>query len=121
MKPGINIGLIGAGRIGKLHGEHLAHRIPGANLVAICDIITEAADELAARLRVPASYKDYRRIMDDDDIEAIATVDPLPIPLGFCVQHDKFNGCSLSKGRTGKHNTGKGDKRSSPHDMSPSK
>ena len=39
----VNVGLIGAGRIGRLHAEHLAFRIPEANLVAVSDIILEAA------------------------------------------------------------------------------
>ena len=32
----INVGVIGAGRIGTLHIEHLAQNIPDAELVAIC-------------------------------------------------------------------------------------
>ena len=67
----INVGLIGAGRIGKLHAEHLAYRIPEANLAAVSDIVSEAAEELAAKLQIPAVYADYRRIMKDEAIEAV--------------------------------------------------
>ena len=35
---GIRMGVIGVGRIGRLHAEHLAYRVPGAGLTAICDV-----------------------------------------------------------------------------------
>ena len=71
MTQKINIGLIGAGRIGKLHAEHLAYRIPEANLVAVSDIVAEAAEELAAKLQILAAYADYGRIMEDKAVEAV--------------------------------------------------
>ncbi len=71
MKRNINVGLIGAGRIGRVHAEHLAHRIPTANLVAVADIFEEAAQKLAADFQVPAAYQDHRRIIEDQSIEAI--------------------------------------------------
>ncbi len=67
----IRIGLIGAGRIGRVHAENLAYRIPEANLVAISDIFVEAAEKLAANFKIPATYKDHRRIMEDKTIEAV--------------------------------------------------
>jgi myo-inositol 2-dehydrogenase/D-chiro-inositol 1-dehydrogenase len=67
----IRIGLIGAGRIGRVHAEHLANRIPEANLVAVSDIFVEAAEKLAADFQITAAYKDHRRIMEDKTIEAV--------------------------------------------------
>lgn len=67
----INIGLIGAGRIGRVHAEHLATRIPGARLAAIADVNLSAAETLAERFHTPA-YQDYRRILDDPAIQAVA-------------------------------------------------
>jgi myo-inositol 2-dehydrogenase/D-chiro-inositol 1-dehydrogenase len=67
----INIGLIGAGRIGRVHAEHLAHRVPGAKLLAVSDIYVEAACKLAAELDVPAAYQDHRRILEDERVEAV--------------------------------------------------
>jgi len=67
----VRIGLIGAGRIGRVHAEHLANRIPEANLVAVSDIFVEAAEKLASDFQIPAAYKDYRRIMEDKTIEAV--------------------------------------------------
>ena len=67
----VRIGLIGAGRIGRVHAEHLANRIPEANLVAVSDIFVEAAEKLASDFQIPAAYKDHRRIMEDKTIEAV--------------------------------------------------
>ncbi len=67
----IRVGLIGAGRIGRVHAENLAYRVPEASLVAVSDIFVEAAEKLAADFQIPAIYKDHRRIMEDKTIEAV--------------------------------------------------
>ena len=71
MTQKINVGLIGAGRIGRVHAEHLAYRVPGANLVAVADVFVEAAKKVAADFQIPDAYQDHRRIMEDETIEAI--------------------------------------------------
>ncbi len=71
MKRKINVGLIGAGRIGRVHAKHLAWHIPEANLVAVADSFADAAQQLAAGLQIPAAFRDHRRIMDDDAIEVV--------------------------------------------------
>jgi len=67
----ICVGLIGAGRIGRVHAENLAYRVPEANLVAVSDIFVEAAEKLSADFEIPATYKDHRSIMEDKTIEAV--------------------------------------------------
>jgi myo-inositol 2-dehydrogenase / D-chiro-inositol 1-dehydrogenase len=67
----LQVGLIGAGRIGKIHGETLARRLDGVRLVAVADIDLGAAEALAARLEVPRAVDDYRRLLDDGTIDAI--------------------------------------------------
>lgn len=71
MKGNLNIGVIGAGRIGRVHAENLAHRLPEANVVAVSDVIVEAAERLAADLTIPEVHKDHRRILDNKAIEAV--------------------------------------------------
>ena len=66
----LHVGLIGAGRIGRVHAGNLAYRIPEASLVAVSDIFVEAAEGLAAELGVTA-YQDHRRILEDQDIDAV--------------------------------------------------
>jgi myo-inositol 2-dehydrogenase/D-chiro-inositol 1-dehydrogenase len=71
MTAKVTLGLIGAGRIGRLHAEHLAFRIPGADLLAVSDIVLEAAQECAAAFDVPTAAHDHRAIMEHPDIEAV--------------------------------------------------
>ncbi len=67
----IHLGLIGAGRIGKLHAEHLAHRVPGASLVGVADVVEAAAQECASRLGIALATADHRRLLEDDGVEAV--------------------------------------------------
>jgi len=71
MSKKVNVGVIGAGRIGRLHAEHLAFRIPEANVIAIADVFPEAAEKCAADFQIPAHAKDHREIMENPDIEAV--------------------------------------------------
>ena len=49
MSKKLRIGIIGAGRIGKLHANNLVSRVKDAELVAISDVYEPAAN--ACRLR----------------------------------------------------------------------
>ena len=71
MSTEVNVGIIGAGRIGKLHAENLAYRVPEAYVLAIADIFLEAAEKCAADFQIPSAVKDYREIMQNPDIEAV--------------------------------------------------
>lgn len=74
----INVGVIGLGRIGKLHAEHLALRIPEANLAAISEIKKQldAAKDFAERFRVPQVTKDHHEILRNPDIDAVVICTP---------------------------------------------
>jgi len=67
----LNIAIIGAGRIGRVHAEHLAHRIPEANVVAIADVVRAAAEECAAALHIPFVTDDHRAVLTRPDVEAV--------------------------------------------------
>jgi myo-inositol 2-dehydrogenase/D-chiro-inositol 1-dehydrogenase len=71
MSAKVNVGIIGAGRVGKLHAGNLAYRIPEANIIAIADIFLEAAEKCAADFQIPSAVKDYREIMENPNIEAV--------------------------------------------------
>ncbi|HEX6387269.1 MAG TPA: Gfo/Idh/MocA family oxidoreductase, partial [Anaerolineae bacterium] len=68
----IQVGVIGAGRIGRLHAEHLATRIRGVAVAAIADVNAEAAQATAAQWRVPVAAPDYTKLLMDPDIDAVA-------------------------------------------------
>lgn len=72
MAKELNIGVIGAGRIGKLHAEHLCYRIPGARVAAIVDVRLEAAQACAAALGIPKAAADPRVVLEDKAIDAVA-------------------------------------------------
>jgi myo-inositol 2-dehydrogenase/D-chiro-inositol 1-dehydrogenase len=71
MADSVKIGIIGAGRIGSLHAEHLSSRIKTARVVAVADIQDKAAEACAAACGINKAVTDHRRIMDDPDIDAV--------------------------------------------------
>ncbi len=74
----VGIGLIGAGRIGRVHGGNLANLIPQARLVAVADVDADAAKKLAADLRIPQVYTDPRAILDSREIDAVIICSSTP-------------------------------------------
>jgi hypothetical protein len=67
----LHAGVIGAGRIGKIHTESLARYVPGATVAAIADINLAAAQETASRLSIPKVMDDYRAILADPEIDIV--------------------------------------------------
>lgn len=67
----LKLGLIGAGRIGTLHAEHLTSRIPGAELIMVADVFEEAARECAERYAIPFATQNYRDVLAQPDIQAV--------------------------------------------------
>ncbi|HEY4827451.1 MAG TPA: inositol 2-dehydrogenase [Solirubrobacteraceae bacterium] len=51
----LRIGVIGVGRIGRMHAELIAHQVPGAALGAVFDAHEPLARDVAADLAVPAA------------------------------------------------------------------
>lgn len=67
----LKLGLIGAGRIGQLHAEHLTSRIPAADLVIVADVVEGVARECAERYGIPAFTQDYQAVLDRPEIQAV--------------------------------------------------
>ena len=68
----VRIGLLGAGRIGKLHGENLAHAVPEAELYAVADpFMNDATRAWAADMGIEKVYDDPEQIFADPSIEAV--------------------------------------------------
>ena len=67
----LNIGLIGAGRIGRLHAENLVTRISSARLRMIADVNEDSARLCAQQLGVPGVASDYRAVLENRDIQAV--------------------------------------------------
>src|SRR3954453_15857989 len=67
----LSIGVLGCGRIGRMHAELFARRVPGASLGAVFDAVPALAREVAGSLgtRAASSVDD---VMGDDEIDAVA-------------------------------------------------
>lgn len=68
----LRFGVIGAGRIGKIHSEILATRLFDTQVAAIADVNLPAAQHAAERLHIPTAVADYHTILRDPSIDAVA-------------------------------------------------
>lgn len=80
----IGVGVIGTGRIGKLHIEHLSQNIPEAELIAICSLDTETAQILAEQFNIPKVTSDYRTLLDDSQIDAVIVASSTDTHVEIC-------------------------------------
>jgi myo-inositol 2-dehydrogenase/D-chiro-inositol 1-dehydrogenase len=72
MAETIKIGIIGAGRIGKLHAENIAYSMPEAKIVAIADLnMTSAIETWAKGLGVEKVFKDPAALIADKEVQAV--------------------------------------------------
>jgi myo-inositol 2-dehydrogenase/D-chiro-inositol 1-dehydrogenase len=65
------IGIIGAGRIGKVHAETVAFGLPEAQIVSITDINRDSALEVADRCGIPEVAASSEEILSDRRVEAV--------------------------------------------------
>ncbi len=72
----VGVALIGAGRMGALHAETLARRLPGARLAAVADAAPGAAERLAGALGADRAYTDAAQLWDDPAVEAVVIAAP---------------------------------------------
>ena len=67
----IGVGVIGTGRIGKLHIENIAQNIPEAELIALCSLDLPGAEILSKQFNVPKVTSDYTALLADPKVEAV--------------------------------------------------
>ena len=70
-KKQLNAGIIGAGRIGKVHAETLAFRLPEVRTLAIADVNRAAAQAVASRCGIPTVSESSDEILANPEIEAV--------------------------------------------------
>ncbi len=70
----INFGIIGAGRIGKLHAENILNSVKGARLKVITDPFLD--EDWASNLGITVFGKDHKIMLDDPEIDAILIGSP---------------------------------------------
>lgn len=71
MASELKIGVIGAGRIGRLHIGHIVQRISGATVSAVSDVYKEAAEAAAALYGISKVYTDAGELIKDSDVDAV--------------------------------------------------
>lgn len=90
----IKIGIIGAGRIGKVHGEGVTYGVNNAVVKSIADpFMNEDTRKWAAGLGIANCYTDYRSILEDPEIDAVMV----------CSSTDTHADISIEAIRAGKH------------------
>lgn len=89
----LNIGIIGAGRIGKVHAETLAFRVPEAQTLAITDLNSHAAEQVASRCGIPAVAGSADQILADHKIKAVL----------ICSSTDTHTDLIIRAAEAGKH------------------
>lgn len=89
----LRIGVIGTGRIGRLHANNLVSSVKDADVVAVSDMNLPAAREVAEALQIPACYADYHEILNDPTIDAVF----------ICSSTDTHSVISMEAARAGKH------------------
>lgn len=89
----LKIGVIGAGRIGRLHAENLVTRLPGVDVLAIADVNAATAEETAKRLNIALATADYREVLAHPDIQAVA----------ICSATDTHSQMIIESAQAGKH------------------
>lgn len=68
----ISLGIIGAGRIGKVHAQSIMNHITSARLKTIADPFMNEETEASLRaLGVSDCTKDYKKILNDPEIDAV--------------------------------------------------
>jgi myo-inositol 2-dehydrogenase/D-chiro-inositol 1-dehydrogenase len=69
-KSPVRVGVLGAGRIGRLHARLLAREVDGATLVAVADAVPDVARGVADQLGVAAW--DVDEVLAASDVDAVA-------------------------------------------------
>lgn len=83
----LNIGIIGAGRIGRVHSESITYHVKDARVAAIADpYLCEPAKKWAEDLGIPAVYTDYHKILSDPAIDAVLICSSTDTHADICIE-----------------------------------
>jgi len=94
MSKTLKMGIIGGGRIGKVHGANLTTRVAGVEVKVLADpYADEKLESWAAGQGINRVTKDYKKILADPDIDAVL----------ICSPTDTHAAISQEAARAGKH------------------
>ncbi len=89
----LNIGIIGAGRIGKVHMQSITYNVPTAKVLGITDVFKDGLQDLADKYGIEKVYEDYKEMLADKDIDAVLV----------CSSTDTHADISIEAAKAGKH------------------
>lgn len=90
----IKVGIIGAGRIGKVHVQSITYHVPEAEVKTIADImINDELKSWARDIGIKNVVKDYKEILNDPEIDAVL----------ICSSTDTHARFIIEAARAGKH------------------
>ena len=89
----LNIGIIGAGRIGKVHMQSITYNVPSARVLGITDVFKDGLQDLANQYGIPKIYNDYKEMLADEEIDAVLV----------CSSTDTHADISIEAAEAGKH------------------
>ena len=90
----VNVGIIGAGRIGKVHVESICTQVKDAKVKMLADpFMNDETAKWAKDMGVEAVTKDYKEILTDPEIDAVL----------ICSSTDTHSPISVEAIKAGKH------------------
>lgn len=89
----LNIGIIGAGRIGKVHIKSIVYSVPTARVLGITDVFKGELQELADTYGIEKIYDDYKQLLADPEIDAVLV----------CSSSDTHSAIAIEAAQAGKH------------------
>jgi myo-inositol 2-dehydrogenase / D-chiro-inositol 1-dehydrogenase len=72
----LKLGVIGTGRIGKVHIATLVQSVPQAEVVAVADVNVAGAGEVAGGFGISEVYSSYHEVINHPDVEAVVICSP---------------------------------------------
>jgi len=72
----VKFGIVGLGRLGKIHAMNIATNVPGAQLVAACSLDQNELNYAKEELGVQNLYTSYEEMVNSGEIDAVAIVSP---------------------------------------------
>jgi myo-inositol 2-dehydrogenase/D-chiro-inositol 1-dehydrogenase len=89
MKDKLDVGIIGAGRIGKIHTENIIRYIPDVNVKAVADYYPDQVKDWAEATGIKKLVKEPEEIIDDPDIDAVFICSPTNTHAEYTVKASK--------------------------------
>lgn len=93
MNKKLVVGVIGAGRIGKLHAENVIKNFQNVEVRSVADVYADKIEEWAKGAGIKNVYSDYKEILNDPEIDAVL----------ICSSTNTHSTITIEAAQAGKH------------------